>query len=70
MFILQILIVFHNLHEYLDKIINCSNIETNTLVARLLKPIVVDCFGEIARWHLSKLRLGKILHMAQRINIS
>jgi hypothetical protein len=62
---LQILKVSYDLYECPDKIIDSSNIEISTLVARLLKLVVVDHFGKIARWHLGKLGLGEILHMAK-----
>jgi hypothetical protein len=62
---LQILVISDNLHECLNKIIDCSNIQTTTSVAKLLIPFVVDQFGEITRGHLGKLRLDEILQMAE-----
>jgi hypothetical protein len=44
---LQILVVPDNLHECLNKVIDCSNIQITTSVARLLIPFVVHRFGEI-----------------------
>jgi hypothetical protein len=38
---LQILIIPDNLHEYPDKIINSSNVQITTSVAKLLIPFVV-----------------------------
>jgi hypothetical protein len=58
---LQILVIADNLYECPNKIINCNNIQISTLVARLLKPFMVDRFGEIARGHLGKLQLGEML---------
>jgi hypothetical protein len=58
---LQILVISDNLHECLNKIIDSSNIQITTLVARLLIPFVVDRFGEMTRRHLGKFRLGEIL---------
>jgi hypothetical protein len=57
----QILVISDNLHECPNKIIDSSNIQITTLVARLLIPFVVDRFGEMTRGHLGKLRLGEIL---------
>jgi hypothetical protein len=44
---LQILVIPDNLYECLNKIIDYSNIQITTLVARLLIPFVVYQFGEI-----------------------
>jgi hypothetical protein len=49
----------------MSAIYDCSNIDIITPLVKLLKPFIVDRFGKIARWHLSKLRLGEILYMAQ-----
>jgi hypothetical protein len=44
---LQILVIPNNMHECLNEIIDSSNIQITTLVARLLIPFVVHRFGEI-----------------------
>jgi hypothetical protein len=55
------LVIPDNLHECPNEIIDSSNIQITTSVARLLIPFVVHRFGEITRGHLSKLRFGEIL---------
>jgi hypothetical protein len=44
---LQILVIPDNLHECPNKIIDYSNIQFTTSVARLLIPFVVHRFGKI-----------------------
>ena len=61
----QILVISDNLHECLNEIIDSSNIQITTLVARLLISFVMHRFGEITRGHLSKFQFGKILQMAE-----
>src|ERR1700738_1594075 len=64
---LQVGVVVRTLHERPHKIIDGRNIQITATVSKLLKPFVMDCLGEVARWHLCRLRICETLREIKKM---
>ena len=54
MLIFEELVIPYHLHEGPHQVVHCGNVEVVPTITRLLKPLVVNCLGEIAGRHFSE----------------
>ena len=64
MLVFEELVIPYHLHEGPHQVVHCGNVEVVSTITRLLKPLVVNGFGEIAGGHFSKVCLRQALQIS------